>query len=258
MTEQIILCWEGGKTHSSCKFPYYLPWKVKVLIAQLCPTLCNPMDCSLLGSSVHGILQGRILEWVAIHFPTGSYQTEGWSQVSWIAGIVLTAWGTKEVNSATYQSRCLPLPSIFPYLLCKGLVFKPTDIKPVRISRNVLKKETSIREIPSLMLTGMWGEEACVFDTCALWAWECPQNAGCFDALVWETEHNTLHLDKERKRIAVQEIASTVVKPDAHLGSIRDWTSSWKVGERAEDRDRCAHVYCSADLRTDRQGGRAG
>ena len=35
-------------------------------VAQLCPTLCNPMDCSLPGSSVHGILQARILEWVAI------------------------------------------------------------------------------------------------------------------------------------------------------------------------------------------------
>ena len=35
-------------------------------ITQLCPTLCDPMDCSLPGSSVHGILQARILEWVAI------------------------------------------------------------------------------------------------------------------------------------------------------------------------------------------------
>ena len=36
------------------------------LVAQLCPTLCDPMDCSPPGSSVHGILQARILEWVAI------------------------------------------------------------------------------------------------------------------------------------------------------------------------------------------------
>ena len=36
----------------------------KVLVAQLCPTLCDTMDCSLLGSSVHGILQARMLEWV--------------------------------------------------------------------------------------------------------------------------------------------------------------------------------------------------
>ena len=39
-----------------------------VLVAQLCPTLCDPMDCSPPGSSVHGILQARILEWVAVPF----------------------------------------------------------------------------------------------------------------------------------------------------------------------------------------------
>ena len=42
--------------------------KVEVLVAQLCPTLWDPMDCSPPGSSVHGILQARILEWVAIPF----------------------------------------------------------------------------------------------------------------------------------------------------------------------------------------------
>jgi len=41
---------------------------MKVLIVQLCPALCNPMDCSPPGSSVHGIPQARILEWVAIPF----------------------------------------------------------------------------------------------------------------------------------------------------------------------------------------------
>ena len=37
-------------------------------IAQLCPTLCDPMDCSLPGSSVHGIFQAIVLEWIAISF----------------------------------------------------------------------------------------------------------------------------------------------------------------------------------------------
>ena len=41
-----------------------------VLVAQLCLTLCDPMDCTLPGSSIHGILQARKLEWVAISFPT--------------------------------------------------------------------------------------------------------------------------------------------------------------------------------------------
>ena len=43
-------------------------------VAQLCPTLCDPVDCSPLGSSVHGILPARILEWVAISFSRASSQ----------------------------------------------------------------------------------------------------------------------------------------------------------------------------------------
>ena len=45
---------------------------VSVKVAQSCPNLCDPVDCSLPGSSVHGILQARILEWVAIPFTRGS------------------------------------------------------------------------------------------------------------------------------------------------------------------------------------------
>ena len=45
---------------------------MKVLVAQSCPTLCDPMDCNLPRSSVQGILQARILEWVAIPFSRGS------------------------------------------------------------------------------------------------------------------------------------------------------------------------------------------
>ena len=43
-------------------------------LLQLCPTLCNPMDCSPTGFSVHGIFQARILKWVAISFARGSSQ----------------------------------------------------------------------------------------------------------------------------------------------------------------------------------------
>ena len=46
--------------------------EVKVLVAQSYPTLCDPMDCSLTGFSVHGILQAIILQWVAILFSRGS------------------------------------------------------------------------------------------------------------------------------------------------------------------------------------------
>ena len=45
---------------------------LSAIVAQSCLTLCNPMDCSLPGSSVHGILQARLLEWVAFSFSRGS------------------------------------------------------------------------------------------------------------------------------------------------------------------------------------------
>ena len=47
---------------------------MKVLVTQSCSTLCDPVDCGPPGSSVHGILQARILEWVAISFSRGSSQ----------------------------------------------------------------------------------------------------------------------------------------------------------------------------------------
>ena len=56
-----------------------------VLVTQSCLTLCNPMDCSPPGSSVHGILQARILEWVAFPFNRGSSQPTDQTWVSWIA-----------------------------------------------------------------------------------------------------------------------------------------------------------------------------
>ena len=53
-----------------------------VLVAQSCLTLCDPMDCSTPGSSVHGILQASMLEWVAMPFPRGSSQPRDRTQVS--------------------------------------------------------------------------------------------------------------------------------------------------------------------------------
>ena len=55
-------------------------------VAQSCPTLCNPVDYSLPGSSIHGILQAGILEWVAISFSRGSSRPRDQPRVSHIAG----------------------------------------------------------------------------------------------------------------------------------------------------------------------------
>ena len=55
-------------------------------VTQSCLTLCDPMDCSLSGSSVHGIFQARVLEWIAISFSRGSSQPRNQTQISCIAG----------------------------------------------------------------------------------------------------------------------------------------------------------------------------
>ena len=68
--------------------------KVKVLIAQLCLTLWEPMDCCPSDSSVLRILQVRILEWVAISFSRGSFWLSDQTQVSCIAGRFFTVWAT--------------------------------------------------------------------------------------------------------------------------------------------------------------------
>ena len=68
----------------------------KVKVAQSCVTLCDHMDYK-----VHGILQARILEWVAIPSSTGPSQPKDWTQVSCIAGRFFTSWATKEAQECS-------------------------------------------------------------------------------------------------------------------------------------------------------------
>ena len=68
----------------------------QVLVSQSCPTLCDPMDCYPPGSSVNGILQVRVLEWVAMPFSRGSSWNKEWTHVSSIAGRFFTNWATWE------------------------------------------------------------------------------------------------------------------------------------------------------------------
>ena len=63
-----------------------------------CAALCDPMDCSPPGSSVHGILQARILEWVAISFSRGSLWSRDCIQVSHIVGSFFTIWASRKVQ----------------------------------------------------------------------------------------------------------------------------------------------------------------
>ena len=82
-------------SHGKFLWPLSLKFKAvesekKVLVLQTCPTLCDPMDCNPPGSSVHGILQARILEWVAIPFSRGSSRPGDRTWVSCIAGRFFT------------------------------------------------------------------------------------------------------------------------------------------------------------------------
>ena len=115
----------------------------KVLVAQSCLTLWDPMDCSLSGSSIHGILQAKILEWVAIPFSKGSYQPRDftqspalqadsllsespgkshvypWSEVKWVSSVwfFATPWTIQsmEFSRLEYWSRELfPSPGDWP------------------------------------------------------------------------------------------------------------------------------------------------
>ena len=82
-------------------------------VAQSCLTLCNPVDGSPPGSSVHGILQARILEWVAISFSRGSSWSRDRTQVSHIAGRCFNLWATREAPFS--YSMCLPSQHNYNY-----------------------------------------------------------------------------------------------------------------------------------------------
>ena len=71
---------------------FRMKW-VKMKVAQLCLTLCDPMDYT-----VHGILQVSVLDWVAFPFSRGSSQPRDWTQVSHIIGGFFTSWATREAQ----------------------------------------------------------------------------------------------------------------------------------------------------------------
>ena len=89
----------GGQEKNPGEEAYPMCVHVCVLVTQSCLTLCDSMDCSLPGSSVHGIFQARILEWVAISFSRGSSRPRDQTQVFCIAGRFFTIRTTREAHS---------------------------------------------------------------------------------------------------------------------------------------------------------------
>ena len=103
-------------------------------VAQLCLSLWDPMDCSLPGSSINGILQAIVLEWVAISFSRGSSWRRDQTQVSHIVERCFTVWAIREdwvPNSQIGLLFTWPLLSVF---LC---VFSPV-IKPLGLGSTII------------------------------------------------------------------------------------------------------------------------
>ena len=87
-----LLHLQGFLTTSATGNPLEHCWS-EVQIVQSCPTLCDPMDYT-----VHGILQARILEWIAFPFSRGSSWPRDQTQVSRIAGGFCTSWATRAAS----------------------------------------------------------------------------------------------------------------------------------------------------------------
>ena len=81
------------------------------LVVKSHSTLCNPIDCSPQGSSVHGIFPARMLEWVALSFTRGSSWPKDRTCISWIGRQILYCWATREARSPSHhpakQGLCL-------------------------------------------------------------------------------------------------------------------------------------------------------
>ena len=85
--------------------------KAKVLVTQSCLTLCDAVDCSSPGTSVHEISQARTLEWVVMPFSRGSHQPRNQTLVSCTAGRFFTIWANREAHkSLTHQPNNWQLP----------------------------------------------------------------------------------------------------------------------------------------------------
>ena len=109
------------------------------MLTQSCPTLCNPMDCSPPGFSVHGILQARILEWVALPSSGGSSKPRDPTHVSSVSALAGGLFTTR----ATWEAQ---LQIMLGHKLLKVLQFQQTVAvltkagnRPLQKKQNVLK-----------------------------------------------------------------------------------------------------------------------
>ena len=129
-----------------------VPW----VFSQLCLTLCHPMDCSPLGSSVHGSLQARLLEWVAISSSRGSSRPRDWNCVSYVSCIsrqILYHW-------ATWEARALYQREIY----CN--VVKPSSQTNIHVTPEIHMYALHIYVCAYVHLQTLCAYITCVYITC--------------------------------------------------------------------------------------------
>ena len=141
------------------------------------------MDCSLPGSSVHGIFQAKVLEWVAISFSSGSFQPRDWTQISCIADRCFTVWATSEA----YSLYCI----IYPHSLFILFI--------VVCTLNPLPLYFSSSSLFSLMITSLFSISLSLFPiTGLLYFLDCTckwyHTVFVCLYLIYFTEHSTIQV----------------------------------------------------------------
>ena len=130
-----------GLQHARLPCPSQTPRKSESEVSQSCLTLCNPVDYSLPGSSIPGIFQARILEWVAISFSRRFSQLRNWTQISHTVGFTTLPSelpGRSITNSQSLlklMSIDLVMPSNY-CILCHLLLLPPSVFASIRVFSN--------------------------------------------------------------------------------------------------------------------------
>ena len=152
--------------------PFFAPKSSEVTVrewmkvTQPCPILCDPMDYI-----AHGILQARILEWVAFSFSRGSSQPRDWTQVSHIAGGSFTNWAIREAHQKwqlcffSVWSFCI-LSLICPNCTCMQLFFIPQSCFVFRCSEDTFVHVQLLKQ----RVPGLSQIPACLHETLLSWS----------------------------------------------------------------------------------------
>ena len=120
---------------------------------KLCPTLCDPMDYT-----VHGILQARLLEWVAFPFSRGSFQHRDWTQISRIAGWFFIRWATgiTYISCKSFCSWALGCFCWSPFHLVEGDFWCFFSAKSVTQIKSIYKQFSCLQTEKISLLCKYW------------------------------------------------------------------------------------------------------